>query len=69
MKNKGVETLNHYPIPLHLQEAYHSLGYKKGNFPVAEECATKEVSLPIWVGMWNGICKELVRCIESFNFE
>ncbi len=69
LKNKGVETLNHYPIPLHLQEAYHSLGYKKGNFPVAEECATKEVSLPIWVGMWNGICKELVRCIESFNFE
>jgi dTDP-4-amino-4,6-dideoxygalactose transaminase len=38
----------HYPIPLHLQDAYHSLGYKKGDFPVAEKSANEFVSLPMF---------------------
>jgi len=38
----------HYPVPLHLQEAYSSLGYKKGDFPVAEKCCEQLVSLPMF---------------------
>jgi len=38
----------HYPIPLHLQEAYKSLGYRKGAFPVAEKAASEFVSLPMY---------------------
>ena len=38
----------HYPIPLHLQEAYKDLGYKKGDFPIAEESAGKILSLPMY---------------------
>jgi dTDP-4-amino-4,6-dideoxygalactose transaminase len=38
----------HYPIPLHLQEAYKSLGYRKGAFPVAEMAAAGFVSLPMY---------------------
>jgi len=38
----------HYPIPLHLQEAYKSLGYKNGAFPVAEKAAAEFVSLPMY---------------------
>lgn len=38
----------HYPIPVHLQEAYRGLGYKPGEFPVAERCATRFVSLPMF---------------------
>lgn len=47
----GIGTLIHYPIPPHLQEAYKHLGYKEGDFPIAEELAKTMVSLPLWVGM------------------
>jgi dTDP-4-amino-4,6-dideoxygalactose transaminase len=38
----------HYPIPIHLQEAFSSLGFKFGDFPVAEQCAKHFVSLPMF---------------------
>jgi dTDP-4-amino-4,6-dideoxygalactose transaminase len=44
---KGVSALIHYPIPLHLQKAYKELGYKKGDFPVAERIAKEIFSLPM----------------------
>ncbi len=48
MKNKGIGVLIHYPIPLHLQEAYSDLGYKKGVLPVAEKVANNILSLPMF---------------------
>ena len=45
---KGVTSSIHYPIPIHLQEAYTHLGYRRGSFPVAERCAEEFVSLPIY---------------------
>lgn len=44
---KGIPTAVHYPVPLHLQEAFASLGYKEGDFPVSEEVATQIMSLPM----------------------
>src|SRR4030042_6922146 len=38
----------HYPIPLHLQDAYNALGFGKGRFPVAEKVASEFVSLPMF---------------------
>jgi dTDP-4-amino-4,6-dideoxygalactose transaminase len=38
----------HYPVPIHLQEAYKLLGYRTGSFPVAEKCAEELVSLPMF---------------------
>ena len=38
----------HYPVPLHLQDAYKSLGYAKGAFPAAEKAASEFVSLPMF---------------------
>lgn len=47
----GIGTLIHYPIPTHLQQAYQHLGYKMGDFPIAEEIANTCLSLPLWPGM------------------
>jgi dTDP-4-amino-4,6-dideoxygalactose transaminase len=38
----------HYPVPIHLQEAYRSLGHGPGSFPVAERCANEFLSLPMF---------------------
>lgn len=51
LNENGIGTLIHYPIPPHLQEAYKHLGYKKGDFPIAEELAETALSLPLWPGM------------------
>jgi dTDP-4-amino-4,6-dideoxygalactose transaminase len=47
LNNEGIGTGIHYPIPLHLQKAYSSLGYREGDFPVAENLAKQIVSLPM----------------------
>jgi dTDP-4-amino-4,6-dideoxygalactose transaminase len=51
LESKGIGTMIHYPIPPHLQRAYESLGYKIGDFPIAEELARTSLSLPIWPGL------------------
>lgn len=48
LSNQGVSCGIHYPIPLHLTEAYRHLGCVVGSFPVAEECAQSFISLPMF---------------------
>jgi dTDP-4-amino-4,6-dideoxygalactose transaminase len=48
LAEEGIETGLHYPIPLHLQEAYRSLGYRRGDFPVSERLAERALSLPMY---------------------
>ncbi len=61
MKEKGIGVLIHYPIPLHLQEAYADLGYKKGDFPVSEMLASEVLSLP----MFPHMKKEQIEYVSS----
>ncbi len=51
MKEKGISVLIHYPIPLHLQEAYKDLKHKKGDFPVSEKISDEILSLPMFPHM------------------
>lgn len=48
LKKAGIGTGIHYPIPLHLQKAYVSMNYKRGDFPVTEKAAEEIVSLPMF---------------------
>ncbi|MFT3868877.1 MAG: DegT/DnrJ/EryC1/StrS family aminotransferase [Nibricoccus sp.] len=48
MGERGISCGIHYPVPVHLQEAYAHLGYKKGDFPVSESCGDTFLSLPMY---------------------
>jgi dTDP-4-amino-4,6-dideoxygalactose transaminase len=65
MKAQGVGVLIHYPIGLHLQEAYKELGYKKGDFPVAERTADEVMSLPMFPHITRGQMDTVVSALEK----
>jgi dTDP-4-amino-4,6-dideoxygalactose transaminase len=48
---RGIQTGKHYPVPLHLQEAYAELGHNEGEFPVSERIGREQLSLPIYPEM------------------
>lgn len=47
LKNIGIPTAVHYPIPMHLQECFDYLGYSQGDFPISEKCSNEVMSLPM----------------------
>lgn len=47
LSNEGIATIIHYPIPPHLSGAYSEMGFKRGDFPIAEKMADEVLSLPI----------------------
>lgn len=47
LKESGIPTAVHYPLPLHLQECFKYLGYKEGDFPIAELVSGEIMSLPM----------------------
>ena len=67
LKAKGIETNKHYPIPIHLQEAYRSLGFKEGDFPIAEEISATELSIPIYYGMEKEEIQYVIDVINRFK--
>jgi dTDP-4-amino-4,6-dideoxygalactose transaminase len=48
LKDKNIGTGLHYPVPLHLQKCFSSLGYKLGDFPISETLANRCLSLPMY---------------------
>jgi dTDP-4-amino-4,6-dideoxygalactose transaminase len=66
LHRQGIGTLIHYPIPVHLQEAYQSFGYSKGSFPLAETIASTCLSLPVWPGMSTEEVEQVTQKIRMF---
>ncbi len=51
LQTRGIQTGIHYPLPVHLQEAYSDLGYTRGDFPLSESAAGEVFSLPLYPEM------------------
>lgn len=65
LRGHGVSSVVYYPIPLHLQKAVSYLGYKKGDFPVAEETARKVLSLPIYPEIEENTVRRIAGIIND----
>ena len=61
-----IETGIHYPIPLHLQKAYETFGFKKGDFPVTEKVASEILSLPMYPHLQATAQSRVVQKIQDF---
>lgn len=66
LAEQGIGTVIHYPIPPHLQEAYSELGFKKGDFPIAEEIAETCLSLPLHQEMTKEDLDYVILKLKSF---
>jgi dTDP-4-amino-4,6-dideoxygalactose transaminase len=62
----GIGTAIHYPIPLHLQNAYAGLGYRAGDFPLTERSAPEIVSLPMFPGLESSDQQRVADAVESY---
>jgi dTDP-4-amino-4,6-dideoxygalactose transaminase len=66
LKDKGIGTVKHYPIPMHMQEAYKSLNIPKGALPIAEEISATVLSLPMYYGMTDEQIEYVIDAINNF---
>jgi len=66
LNDNGVGTSLYYPLAMHLQECFKDLGYKKGDFPVAEMLCEKSLALPVFIGMKNDQVEYVCDKIKEF---
>jgi dTDP-4-amino-4,6-dideoxygalactose transaminase len=66
LTENGIGTLIHYPVPPHMQQAYQHFGYKKGDFPLAEELAETSLSLPMYPGLQEEQIMKICEVIKRF---
>lgn len=66
LKERGVQALIHYSIPIHRQPAFASLGYREGDFPVAERAAAEALSLPLYPELEGREVDEVITAVRGF---
>ena len=67
LADQGIGTLIHYPVPVHLQEAYRDLGLSRGALPVTERCAGEILSLPLYPELPDEQISEVAEAINRFG--
>ena len=66
LASHGIATAVYYPLSLHLQEVYRSLGYKPGDFPWSEQAQEQVLSLPMYPELTEGQIEEITKVIKDF---
>lgn len=66
LKERGIETSKHYPIPIHMQDCYRDLGIKEGELPIAEEISATQLSLPMYYGITDEQVQYVIETINNF---
>lgn len=66
LERHGIQTAIHYPTPIHLTQAYHYLGYKEGDFPVAETLSREILSLPLFPELTEEELETVIRRVTQF---
>ncbi len=66
LKEKGIGTNKHYPIPIHMQECYKDLNIPMGALPIAEEISGTELSIPMYYGMTEEEIQYIIDTINEF---
>ncbi|OQW63320.1 MAG: transcriptional regulator [Nitrospira sp. ST-bin5] len=66
LKEKGVGTEIYYPLPMHMQNCYQDLGYRKGAFPLSERAAEEVMSLPIYAELSDAQLTYVVEMVADF---
>jgi len=66
LKEKGVDSGIYYPVPLHLQRCFRSLGYQEGDLPEAERAAKEVLALPLFPGLTTDQQEFVVASIAEF---
>ena len=67
LNQKGIGTNCHYPIPIHMQEAYKNLQIPQGTYPVAEKISATELSIPMYYGMTDEDVSYVISAINEFR--
>ena len=65
LNNNGIESIIYYPIPIHLQEAFSYLSYKKGDLPVTEKICNEIISLPMYPEITKDTQEDIVDLIKQ----
>jgi dTDP-4-amino-4,6-dideoxygalactose transaminase len=66
LAGKGIQTLIHYPIPIHRQKAYRDLGLPSGSYPVTERACGQILSLPLYPELKDGEQDKVIQTIRAF---
>ncbi len=66
LKEQGISTGVHYPVPIHLQKAYSDLGYGPGSFPITEQASRDVLSLPMYAELSDQQIEYVANAIKQF---
>ncbi|MEO0536948.1 MAG: DegT/DnrJ/EryC1/StrS family aminotransferase [Cyanobacteria bacterium P01_A01_bin.123] len=69
LQEQGVQVGIHYPVPCHLQPAFHTLGHQTGDFPNAEWLSQEILSLPMFPGLTSNQIDHVIAVIEQVLFK